>query len=142
MTHDEAAIAPPGRPAIAVVGLACRYPDADDPAALLDAVVHGRRAFRRIPPERVDLTDYYSQDRDAADATYSTRAALIEGWRFDRLAFGVSKSDFASTDPAHWLALETAARALAGAGFAGGAGLPGERAGVFFGTAAAGAAPG
>ncbi|MGI9006756.1 MAG: beta-ketoacyl synthase N-terminal-like domain-containing protein [Streptosporangiaceae bacterium] len=139
MTQDEAAPRPPGpaRAAIAVVGLACRFPDADDPAALLDVVVHGRRAFRRIPQERVDLADYYDGDREAADATYSTRAALIEGWRFDRIAFGVSKPDFASTDPAHWLALETTARALAAAGFPGGAGLPGDRAGVFFGSAPA-----
>ena len=139
MIQDEAAPPPPlparpARPAIAVVGLACRFPDADDPAALLDVVVHGRRAFRRIPPERVDLADYYDRDRDADDATYSTRAALIEGWRFDRVAFGVSKPGYASTDPAHWLALETTARALAGAGFPGGAGLPGDRAGVFFGA--------
>lgn len=138
MTHDEEAATPaPGRPDIAIVGLACRYPDADDPASLLDVVVHGRRAFRRIPPERVNLADYYDRKRDVPDSTYSTRAALIEGWRFDRMAFGVSKNDYASTDPAHWLALETTARALAGAGFPAGADLPGERAGVFFGAAPA-----
>ena len=46
---------------VAVVGLACRFPDADDPAALLDVVLTGRRAFRRLPPGRIDLADYYQR---------------------------------------------------------------------------------
>jgi hypothetical protein len=75
---DDAAQADPGGHSIAVVGLACRYPDADDPAALLDVVLTGRRTFRRIPQGRLDLADYYSPDPGAVDATYSTRAALIE----------------------------------------------------------------
>ncbi len=119
---------------IAIVGLACRFPDADDAAALFQVVTAGRRAFRRIPPCRVDLADYYSSNPVTADATYCTRAALIEGWQFDRAAFGVSPATWRSTDPAHWLALETAARALAAAGFAGGTDLPRERAAVFIGN--------
>lgn len=118
---------------VAVVGLACRYPDADDVAGLFQMIINSRRAFRRIPPSRIDLADYYSSDQRTPDATYSTRAALIEGWRFDRAAFGVSQATFLSAEPAHWLALETSARALAAAGFPGGTGLPAERTGVFVG---------
>src|ERR1022692_4202812 len=125
---------PTGRPSIAVVGLACRYPDADDPPALLDLVTAGRRAFRRIPPCRVDLADYYSSNPRTPDATYSTRAALIEGWQFDREFFGVTEAAYAAADPAHWLGLETAARALAAGGFPGGAGLPKDRCGVIVGN--------
>src|SRR5262249_55196387 len=42
--------------------------------------------------------------------------------------------------PAHWLALETAARALAAAGFPGGAGLDRDRVGVIIGNRLAGEA--
>jgi 3-oxoacyl-(acyl-carrier-protein) synthase len=129
----EVAPEPPASQSIAIVGLACRFPDADDPAALLDAVLTGRRAFRRIPPARLDLAEYYNPDPRARDATYSTRAALLEGWRFDLGAFGISGSDFASTEPEQWLALETAGRALAAAGFPAGAGLPAGQTGVFIG---------
>src|SRR6185437_10619134 len=122
------------RHSIAIVGLACRYPDADDPGALLNVALSGRRTFRRIPPCRVDLADYYSSDPATADATYSTRAALIEGWRFDRAAFGISQTAYYSADPAHWLALETAASVMAAAGFAGGSGLSKDRAGVYIGN--------
>ena len=133
MTAPEIPPAAHAGQSIAIVGLACRFPDADDPAALLDAVLTGRRAFRRIPPARLDLAEYYNPDPRARDRTYSTRAALLEGWRFDLTAFGISGSEFASTEPAQWLALETAARALAAAGFPGGAGLPAERTAVFIG---------
>ncbi|MFC7648032.1 beta-ketoacyl synthase N-terminal-like domain-containing protein [Streptosporangium lutulentum] len=105
---------------VAIVGLACTYPDAPDPGALWETVLWRRRAFRRMPVERLDLADYHSSDRLAPDHTYSTRAALIEGWEFDRTAFNVSGAAHRAGDPAHWLALETASQALADAGFPGG----------------------
>ena len=101
-------------PSVAVVGLACRFPGADDPPPLLDTILTGRRAFRRIPPGRLDLTDFGASP---------PRAGLIEGWQFDRQAFGISEPAYRAADPAHWLALETAARALAAAGFPAGTGL-------------------
>jgi len=123
---------------IAVVGLACRFPDADDPAGLLDVVLTGRRSFRRIPYARLDLAEYYHADRAISDATYSTRAALIEGWRFDRTAFGVSAEAYRAADPANWLALETAGRSLAAAGLPAGTGLDRDRTGVIIGNTLAG----
>ncbi|MGO9500653.1 MAG: beta-ketoacyl synthase N-terminal-like domain-containing protein [Streptosporangiaceae bacterium] len=134
----EVTTAAAGGPPIAVVGLACRFPDADDPPALLETILTGRRAFRRLPPCRVDLSDYYSPDPSTPDATYSTRAALLEGWQFDRDAFGVSPEAYTAADPAHWLALETVARALAGAGFPGGRGLNRDRVGVIIGNSLGG----
>ena len=93
-------------------------------------VLTGRRAFRRIPPARLDLADYYNPDPRRRDATYSTRAALLEGWRFDRAAFGVSRRRTSRAQirrtGSHW-------RRRPGRwprrGFPGGAGLPAERAG-------------
>src|SRR5258708_12837586 len=90
---DTAATGPAERSgkSIAIVGLACRYPDADDTADLFDAVLTGRRAFRRIPPARFDLADYYNPDPTARDAPYGTRAALLDGWRFDRAPFALPR---------------------------------------------------
>src|SRR5580704_6961114 len=82
---------------------------AGQPIAILDLVMTRRRAFRRLPPCRLDLADYYSADPATPDATYSTRAALIEGWQFDQTSFGVSGAAYEKTDPVHWLALETVA---------------------------------
>ena len=120
--------------AIAVVGMGCRYPDARSPAELWENVLAGRRAFRRLPAERLRLDDYFAADRDVADHTYSTEAAVIEGWEFDRLRFRVALSTFRSVDLTHWLALEVAADALEDAGYAYGEGLPRETCGVLVGN--------
>jgi enediyne polyketide synthase len=121
-------------PAIAIVGMACRYPDARSPIELWENVLAQRRAFRRMPPERLRLDDYYSPDAAAPDRTYATEAAVIEGYEFDRVRFQVAGSAFRAADLAHWLALDVAAQALADAGFAEGAGLPREVTGVILGN--------
>jgi enediyne polyketide synthase len=109
---------------IAIVGMACRYPDASSPAELWENVLAGRRAFRRIPDERLRLEDYWSADPAAPDRFYSRKAAVIEGFEFDRVKYKIAGSTFRTTDMTHWLALDTAARALEDASFAGGDGLP------------------
>lgn len=110
--------------AIAIVGMACRYPDAADPGELWTNVLAGRRAFRRIPDERMRLDDYWSADPAAPDRFYTRNAAVIEGFDFDRVGYKIAGSTYRVTDLTHWLALDTAARALADAGFPGADGLP------------------
>lgn len=102
---------------IAIVGAACRYPDAASPSELWENVLAKRQAFRRMPPERLPLDDYYSADPNAPDRTYSQNAALITDWTFDRAKYRVSRSTYDSADLAHWLALEVADAALQDAGF-------------------------
>ncbi|RUT02784.1 polyketide synthase [Dulcicalothrix desertica PCC 7102] len=120
--------------AIAIVGMACRYPDAASPIDLWSNVLAQRRSFRQIPPERLNLADYMSADRNALDCTYTTEAALIEGYEFDRVAFRVAGNTFRAADLAHWLALDVAELALADAGFSGGEGLPRDTTAVLLGN--------
>lgn len=123
---------------IAVVGISCRYPDADSPDDLWKNVLAGRRAFRQLPDERMRLEDYYSPDPAAPDRFYSQKAAVIEGFEFDRVKYRVAGSTYRSTDLTHWLALDTAARALADAGFAEGEGLNRKNTGVVIGNSLTG----
>jgi enediyne polyketide synthase len=123
---------------IAVVGVSCRYPDAASPAELWQNVLAGRRAFRRLPPERMPLDSYYSPDPATPDRFYSTMAAVIEGFEFDRVKYRIAGSTFRATDMTHWLALDTAARALADAGFSDGTGLPKRSTGVIIGNSLTG----
>ncbi len=120
--------------AIAIVGMACRYPDARSPDELWENALAQRRAFRRIPAERLNLNDYLSSDRQSPDQTYSTEGAFIEGYEFDRVRFRVPGGTYRAADPAHWLTLDVAAAALEDAGFAEGEGLPRETTGVFVGN--------
>ncbi|MER7729109.1 type I polyketide synthase [Streptomyces sp. NPDC096323] len=125
----------PASPAqIAVVGIACRYPDADTHEQLWQNVLAGRRAFRRLPDERMRAEDYYSPDPAAPDRFYSTKAAVLDGFEFDRVKYRVAGSTFRATDMTHWLALDTAARALQDAGFPFGEGLGDLSTGVIIGN--------
>jgi enediyne polyketide synthase len=121
-------------PLIAIVGMACEYPDARSPVALWENVLAQRQAFRRLPAERLEGADYFAADPEVPDRTYSLEAAVIEGFVFDRLRFRVGGESFRSTDLAHWLALDVTARALEDAGFPDGDGLPRETSGVFLGN--------
>ncbi|MEU4578859.1 type I polyketide synthase [Nonomuraea sp. NPDC023979] len=119
---------------IAIVGLACRYPDADSPRALWENAIAGRRAFRRLPDERMRHDDYWDPDPATPDRFYAKTAAVIEGYAFDRVAHRIAGSTYRSADLTHWLALDMAGRALADAGFPGAEGLPKERTGVVVGN--------
>lgn len=118
-------------PALAVVGLACRFPDAESADALWETVLAQRRAFRRLPPERLNLDDYRP---DGADSIYPIEAAVLTDYAFDRARFRVPADTYAVTDLTHWLALDIADRALADAGFPNGEGLPREATGVVVGN--------
>jgi enediyne polyketide synthase len=120
--------------AIAIVGMACRYPDARSPDELWENALAQRRAFRRIPAERLNLDDYLSADPQSPDRTYSTEGAFIEGYEFDRVRFRVPGATYRAADPVHWLTLDVAAAALEDAGFAEGEELPREATGVFVGN--------
>ncbi|MBI3869321.1 MAG: SDR family NAD(P)-dependent oxidoreductase [Verrucomicrobia bacterium] len=124
----------PNLHSIAIVGMACVYPDANSPTELWENALSQRRSFRRMPSERLRLEDYYSDNRGAPDSTYATEAALIEGYTFDRVAFRVVGETFRVVDLAHWLALDVASRALANAGFKDGEGLPKQDTGVLLGN--------
>ena len=123
---------------IAIVGTACRYPDAKTPEELWENVLSQRRAFRRIPAERLALADYFSADRTVADAIYSTQAAVLADYDFDRNRFRVAGRTFRAVNMTHWLALEVAADALADAGFANAEGLPRAETGIYVGNSLTG----
>ncbi|MBS1911422.1 MAG: SDR family NAD(P)-dependent oxidoreductase [Bacteroidetes bacterium] len=120
--------------AIAIVGMACQYPDAASPSELWANALAGRRSFRRMPSVRMNADDYLSADVATSDHTYVLQAAVINGYEFDRVAFRVAGGTYRSADLAHWLALDVASRALADAGFAEGEGLPREMTGVLLGN--------
>lgn len=96
---------------IAVVAAACEFPGARTPDELWQIALHGRWCFRRLPPQRLALSDYAGAEGDP-DSIYPIEAGLIEGYRFDRSRFKVPRASYAVTDMAHWLALDVADRAL------------------------------
>ncbi len=123
---------------IAIVGMACCYPDARSPDELWRNVLAQRRAFRRVPPERLRFEDYAPGDRTGTDSISTPYVAVIEGWEFDRARFRIAGPAFRAADTAHWLALDVASRAFVDAGFADPAHLPRESTGVVLGNSLTG----
>ena len=83
-----------------------------------------------LPDERMNHADYWSADPQAPDRFYASKAAVLRDFEFDRVRYKIAGSTYRSTDLTHWLALDTAAIALADAGFPMAEGLPRERTGV------------
>src|SRR5579864_2328514 len=124
-------------PSIAIIGMACRYPDALSPKQLWENALAQRRSFRRIPQVRLCLDDY-SADHQSEDRIYLRTAAVLEDYEFDRVRFQVSKETFASTDLVHWLALDIASRALEDAKLLDADDRRRERTGVYIGNSLTG----
>ncbi|THB80463.1 MAG: SDR family NAD(P)-dependent oxidoreductase [Desulfobacteraceae bacterium] len=124
-------------PSIAVIGIACWYPDAPNPVRLWENVLSRRRQFRQMPDCRLPLNDYYHPDPDEPDKTYGRQAAVIDGFDFDWASRRIPLSTFMSTDITHWLSLEVAINALKDAGYPPGK-IPGELTGVIVGNSLTG----
>ncbi|MEZ4270843.1 MAG: beta-ketoacyl synthase N-terminal-like domain-containing protein [Myxococcota bacterium] len=107
-----------GHQPIAIVGIGCWYPGAQNPKELWENILARRRQFRRIPDVRLPLAEYHDDDKLTPDKTYGTRAALIDGYRFDWARHRIPKSTADSTDIAHWLALDVALQMLEDANYA------------------------
>jgi acyl transferase domain-containing protein/acyl carrier protein len=121
--HDERAgnghrmpAAPVAGP-IAIVGMACRFPGADDPDALWRLLADGTDMIREVPPERWSLARFYDPQPDTP-GRMSTRwgGFLDQVDAFDAAFFGISPREAAQTDPQQRLMLELAWEALEDAG--------------------------
>ena len=123
--------------AIAIIGMACRYAEAHSPQELWENVLAQRRSFRRIPEVRLRLDDY-SRNGQMDDHIYLSTAAVLEDYEFDRIRFQVSKEAYASTDMAHWLALDVAWQALEDARLLDASASQRERLGVYIGNSLTG----
>ena len=123
---------------IAIIGIDCRYPGANNTDQFWENILSLRQQFRRIPDKRLNLNDYFSKDKSKVDSTYSQKASVISNYQFDRMKYKVSKSAFDRTDMTHWLALDVAAGALKDAGLENGEGLDKNRVGVVIGNSLTG----
>jgi len=125
---------PPAAPAVAVVGIGCRFPGGvSDPASFWSLLSEGRDAIAEIPASRIDLAHYFDP-RPATPGRIMTRwGGFLDGIEgFDADFFGISPREAERLDPQQRLLLETAWEALEDAG-QDLAGIDAARAGVFVG---------
>ncbi|WP_258009670.1 type I polyketide synthase, partial [Burkholderia thailandensis] len=135
-TRSRAASAPPAATAdaIAVIGLAGRYPQARDLDAFWRNLRDGRDCITEIPAERWNHGDFFDPQKGVAGKTYSKWGGFIEGVdEFDAAFFNIAPRDAERMDPQERLFLQASYQAIEDAGYAR-ASLGAGRVGVFAGV--------
>ncbi|RME50902.1 MAG: SDR family NAD(P)-dependent oxidoreductase [Deltaproteobacteria bacterium] len=118
---------------IAVVGLACRFPQAPNARVFWEMLRQGTDAIREVPKNRWDIDQYYDPDMDAPGKIYTRWGGFLEDVdQFDAPFFEISPREAERMDPQQRLLLEVLWEALENAGLDVEA-LSGSRTGVFVG---------
>lgn len=97
---------------IAVIGMACMFPQAPDLAAFWANVVAGHDAVTEVPPERWDPAVHHADGN-----TTSKWGGFLPRIPFDPLRYGIPPASLGSVEPVQLLSLEAARRALDDAGY-------------------------
>ncbi|MFJ4521488.1 SDR family oxidoreductase [Streptomyces sp. NPDC088810] len=103
---------PPPPLDIAIVGMACMFPQAPDLAAFWANIVTGRDAVTEVPPGRWDPAVHHT-----AGHTASRWGGFLPPVPFDPLRYGIPPASLGSIEPVQLLSLEAARRALDDAGY-------------------------
>ena len=93
---------------IAVVGLDCRFPKADDPAALWKLLLDGADGIDEIPADRWNAAELH----DDGIVNHRAGGLISDADAFDNDFFGVTPREAEAMDPQQRLLLQTAWRAL------------------------------
>ncbi|MCP4380582.1 MAG: AMP-binding protein [Hyphomicrobiales bacterium] len=117
---------PGAAPAIAIVGLSCRFPKAESPERFWELLQHGTNAVGPLPYAR-------HSDVDAPDGPTEDAGYLEQVDQFDPLLFGISPREAETMDPQQRLVLEVAWESLERAGLVGPQ-LSGSATGIFVGA--------
>lgn len=101
--------------AVAIVGMACVFPEADDLEEYLANLLRGTNAIREVPESRFQH-DLYFAPHQAKDRTVSKWGGFIRAQRFDPGQLGIPPSALRSLDPGQILGVMVARQALSDAG--------------------------
>jgi acyl transferase domain-containing protein len=102
---------------IAIIGMSCRFPGANNPEEFWQLLHEGVDAVTEIPAERWSLETYYDPNPNSP-GKINTRCGgfLSQVDQFDPRFFGISPREALKLDPQHRLLLEVAWEALENAG--------------------------
>ncbi|RDW81833.1 hypothetical protein BP6252_02945 [Coleophoma cylindrospora] len=100
--------------AIAVIGMACRYPDADSIEEFWDLISAGKCVIRQMPEDRFKPSELIREPKGPFWGGYVRRMDL-----FDHRFFGISGREAKSMDPQQRLCLQVAYEAMESAGYYG-----------------------
>lgn len=136
-TPEEARNRPENRSEvpIAIVGMACLFPQADSPGQFWSNILEGKDSIREVPMTHWMASDYFDDDPKSPDRTYSRRGAFLDPVDFAPLDFGIAPKNLEAIDTTQLLGLVVARDALADSGYGtGGKPFDRQRASVLLGV--------
>ncbi|WP_433336476.1 beta-ketoacyl synthase N-terminal-like domain-containing protein [Spirillospora sp. CA-294931] len=119
--------------AVAIVGMACRFPGAPGKEEFWDLVVRGQDAIGPVPESRWPVDDFYSSGGEPGTINTRMGGFIHDLDRFDNELFGIPEDEAAAMDPQQRLLLECAWHTVEDAGLDPAA-LAGTRTGVYVGV--------
>ncbi|MDH4260515.1 MAG: beta-ketoacyl synthase, partial [Gammaproteobacteria bacterium] len=106
---------------IAIVGISCLFPKADDLQAYWANIKNGVNAITPVPAgSHWNAADYFDADPKSPDRTYARSGGFLSPVNFNPMEFGMAPKDIEATDTSQLLSMFAAQRALADAGYAAG----------------------
>ncbi|MEJ7728143.1 MAG: beta-ketoacyl synthase N-terminal-like domain-containing protein, partial [Polyangiaceae bacterium] len=120
---------------VAIVGIACIFPDAPDRHAYWANIATGKASITEVPKERWDTAVYYDKSSTNGEKSPSKWGGFLPTVPFDPLTFGIPPKSLAAIEPVQLLCLQVARQALDDAGY-GERAFDRERCSVVFGAEA------
>ncbi|GHI34974.1 beta-ketoacyl synthase N-terminal-like domain-containing protein [Streptomyces daghestanicus] len=104
--------------AVAVIGIAGRFPQADGLEEFWRNLLDGRDCVTEIPADRWPLEGFFRPERDRPNTSYAKWGGFLDGIdRFDAPLFNISAREAGTVDPQARLFLESCWAAMEDAGY-------------------------
>ena len=95
---------------LAIVGIGCLFPKANDASSYWTNIRDGVDAITDIPDTHWKPEDYFDADPGTPDMTYACRGGFIDPLDFDPLLYGLSPNNIEATDTTQLLGMAVARR--------------------------------
>ena len=102
---------------LAIIGIGCHFPQADDRNAYWTNIREGVDAITEIPPTHWRTADYYDQNPKTPDRTYGQRGGFLSPVPFNPMEFNIPPNIIEAIDTSQLLGLVAAGHALKDAGY-------------------------
>jgi len=102
---------------LAIIGIGCLFPQAQDREAYWANISDGIDAISEVPPTHWQLKDYFSEDQKSPDRTYGHRGGFLSPVDFNPMEFNIPPNVLEAIDSSQLLGLVAAGQALKDAGY-------------------------